>query len=527
LNNLCKVFGVAGKTMEYNDQFHNISMFYEPNLFNLFKEYAIQDSVALWLALEHAQEQYWNNYKVDITTIVSASSLAFKIFRTKYLNVNLPIPLPNEDHFIRDSYFGGATDVYKARGVKLKYIDVNSLYPFAMLNKIPYEIKRFIKDMSAIDFNKFFGFVKVEVYCPETVTLPVKHHGKTIFPRGTWTATYFSEEIKAVLSKNLGYEFKLISGYEFSGKYIFKQYVNDLYKIKQFSKGPERFIAKLLLNTLYGIFGRRQDATEVFIVEDENEDLFELTRLVLSTIPLGDNRSAKIFQNNLRWDTLQEFNVTYKTNFQLLNQLVNSNIAIASAVTSYARIRMMDVRLHPSCYYTDTDSAFVDDLEPFKHLLGDELGLFKDELNGLEIEEAEFLGIKQYGYWYYNEEGHKVEKSVVAGVKRDSLSFEQIKILQAGGKITIDAGDRFYKSLLNLNISIKNMQIDVTKNNNKILKDNFYYPITINNEIQVSERGISLLKAGWLISRNLTTRIRKLKTKINTSTQSQNSDEEG
>lgn len=517
LNNLAKVFKVKGKSSEYNDKFHDLSVFYDPGLFKVFKEYSIQDSIALWNTINLAQLEYWDKYQVDITTVVSASSLAFKIFRSKYLKVSLPIPYPDEDNFIRDSYYGGATDVYKAQGVKMHYIDINSLYPAAMLNKIPFEFKGFVKDMSNIDLSKFFGFVKVEVSCPDSVTrpiLPLKFKGKTIFPTGKWTGTYFSEEIKAVISKNLGYEFKLISGYEFTGKYIFKNYVKDLYKIKQFSRGPERFIAKLLLNTLYGIFGRRQDATEVFVVDDKKEDLFEFTHLVLNSIPLHNNRSAKVVQNNIRLENLTDLNAVYNTNFQQTFTLVNSNIAIASSVTSYARIAMMDVRLHPACYYTDTDSAFVDSLEPFKHLIGPNLGQFKDELNGGVIEEAEFLGIKQYGYWFYDENGKRVEKSVFAGVKRDSLSFDQIKHLQKGGKIIINAKDRFYKSLLNLNISIKSLQILISKTNNKIFRDNFYFPSIINKEIRETDKEISLLKVGKIISKNLTNRLKKIKLKI-------------
>lgn len=94
--------------MTYNNNFHNISVLYDPNLFNLFKDYSIQDSKALWSSLEIAKNQYSFDYNIDITTIVSASSLAFKIFRTKYLKHSIQIPLPNEDDFIRNSYFGGA-----------------------------------------------------------------------------------------------------------------------------------------------------------------------------------------------------------------------------------------------------------------------------------------------------------------------------------------------------------------------------------------------------------------------------------
>lgn len=206
LNELCKIFGVSGKSMKYDkDKFHTISLFQNPEVFKVFKEYSIQDSVALCKALELAQSNYWSNYNVDITTIVSASSLAFKIFRVNYLKHKLPIPNISEDRFIRDSYFGGATEIYKASGLKLHYIDVNSLYPYAMLKKMPFNFKGFIKNMSNINLDNFFGFVKVEVTCPSNVLkplLPYRINGRTIFPNGKWIATYFSEELKAPLLLN-------------------------------------------------------------------------------------------------------------------------------------------------------------------------------------------------------------------------------------------------------------------------------------------------------------------------------------
>jgi len=41
-------------------------------------------------------------------------------------------------------------------------------------------------------------------------------------------------------------------------------------------------------------------------------------------------------------------------------------------------------------------------------LIGKELGLMKDELDGKVIKEAYFLGIKQYGYYYYDTQGNKI-----------------------------------------------------------------------------------------------------------------------
>ena len=62
-------------------------------------------------------------------------------------------------------------------------------------------------------------------------------------------------------------------------------------------------------------------------------------------------------------------------------------------------------------------------------LLTKEIGKFKDELKGKTIQKVIFLGPKRYGYWFYDENNHRIEKSVYAGVERDSLTFNQIKKL--------------------------------------------------------------------------------------------------
>ena len=92
----------------------------------------------------------------------------------------------NVDSFVRNSYFGGATDYYTCITEELKYFDVNSLYPFVMLKDMPLNPTR-IKQVKNLE--NFFGFVRVKVYCPVTVErplLPVKFEGKTIFPTGKW-----------------------------------------------------------------------------------------------------------------------------------------------------------------------------------------------------------------------------------------------------------------------------------------------------------------------------------------------------
>jgi DNA polymerase type B, organellar and viral len=103
-----------------------------------------------------------------------------------------------------------------------------------MLNDMPLKCLGLVKDMMNFNIYNFFGFCKVEVYCPETMErpmLPVKFKGKTIYPVGRWSGVYFSEEVKAVMK--LGYEFKFISALEFTRDNLFTKYISHFYNIKK------------------------------------------------------------------------------------------------------------------------------------------------------------------------------------------------------------------------------------------------------------------------------------------------------
>ena len=153
-------------------------------------------------------------------------------------------------------------------------------------------------------------------------------------------------------------------------------------------------------------------------------------------------------------------------------------MAIASAVTAYAIIHMIPFKLLPGTVYTDTDSIFTTDKLP-DHLLGKELGLMKDELNGTLINEGYFLGIKKYGY-QYAENNVLIDKSVFAGVTRDSLTFEEVKEIYNGKIINKDIPVRFYKTFDNLSINIKSSHITIKFEPDKVLMNNEYLPKNIN-----------------------------------------------
>jgi hypothetical protein len=105
----------------------------------------------------------------------------------------IPKILSKLHYTLKQSYFGGITEVYKGKGFNINSYDVNSLYPFAMVNN-PMPVGQpthFSGDIS-LKNKDAFGFFKVKVSAPEGLnkpTLPFRletENGiRTVFPVGT------------------------------------------------------------------------------------------------------------------------------------------------------------------------------------------------------------------------------------------------------------------------------------------------------------------------------------------------------
>ena len=254
-----------------------------------------------------------------------------------------------------------------------------------------------------------------------------------------------------------------------------------MYQIKSTTTGPERWIAKLLLNSLYGIFGRRQETLKTVVVSNSMLPDFLGSHIVKTIIPIDNDNSIILMVENISSELVGALNSVI-SDFNMKpseGRKVKSNVGIASAITSYARIEMMRYKTMDGAIYSDTDSIITTD-KLDDSLIGSSLGLMKDELSGKLIEEIYVLGCKQYGYWFKNKDNHKVEQSVWAGIKRNSLSFDNIKELFSGKSVT-RYNTRFFRSLQKLSITIKNIKTTISYKPHKILKDNIYLPIKINS----------------------------------------------
>lgn len=486
LDKLCKMFLVKGKLIPYNPKFQSVELFKNPKLLNSFKKYSKQDAVILYQALRSAQTLYFYKFKVDIESVYSTATLSLKIYRTGFQDKVIYILPSNIDLFIRNSYFGGGTDVYKAYAENVHYYDINSLYPDAMLEPMPYNILNNGKMINLTDrsLESFFGFAYVRIFCPlkmERPVLPFHQAGKTIYPVGTWSGVYFSQELKAV--EKLGYQITLIRGYEFDKADLFSGFVNHFYEIKKYNKGVERDMAKLQLNNLYGYFGRKQITilTENIKNDPDNLNLFLLTRLIKSINKINDQYSTILSYTNLNYTMLESLNNELHSDIKSFKTFIKSNVAIAAAVTSYARIKMIPFKIDPNTLYTDTDSAFTTKpIDP--SLIGIELGQMKDELKGNIIKEAYFIGPKKYGYYIIDKDtGQRKDFSVFSGVPRNSLSFNEVKSIFEGQIITKNIPNKFYKSFTSSSITIKDSKITIKNTSNKQLINNVYLPPKLHN----------------------------------------------
>jgi DNA polymerase type B, organellar and viral len=355
LQELCSLFGVEGKLYPYNPEFNKITLFENEILLNQFIEYSKQDSISLLKALMKAQKIYIDEHEVDIASIWSTSTLSFKIFRPEFFKISIKTLTNKLDKIIRLAYIGGSTDYYLKYGENLKHYDVNSLYPSQMQSQLmPVGVPTYFEG-DIIRMNKdAFGFFYCKITAPDNIKHPIlQTHVKTnngirtISPVGTWEDMIFSEEMNNAMK--YGYTFEILWGYTFDSANIFKEYVDFLYKLRsEYPKShPLNYIAKILLNSLYGRLGMDDNFPEIKIIHKDYYADFENKFLddIIDKVELDE--SWLVFYKSTNLDDISSHNVS---------------IGIAAAITAYSRIHMSQFKNNPNInlYYSDTDSIYTD-----------------------------------------------------------------------------------------------------------------------------------------------------------------------
>jgi len=318
-----------------------------------------------------------------------------RLFKTHFMPDNTIFSIHgNVEQDIRQSYTGGAVDVYIPHSKigsffskiwrTLFYYDVNSLYPFVMSRgDMPIGLPiAFDGDIRAID-PQAFGFFYCEITSPDNLEHPILQRRiqtsdgvRTIAGLGTWKGIICSLEMDNAVK--YGYTFKIIKGYQFEKGNIFKEFVNTMYELRLEypSDHPMNLIAKLMMNSLYGKLGMKDQLTTVEIFEINNEEdkkafekLIDLWGNSIQDWILLENHFIVIRDKKLDLRSDSEDNTYFGSDI---------NIAIASAITSYARSFMSFFKNNPNfhLYYSDTDSIIIDTELPIE-LVGNGLGQLK------------------------------------------------------------------------------------------------------------------------------------------------------
>lgn len=383
---------------------------YFKDFYNFF-----QDSEILEKSLKEKYELFnlilnelYLSFLVNINThtILSISSVSYNIFRKAFPDKFKLIPTFNSglDDYIRPSFFGGRTEIYKpiTENNNSYYYDINSLYPFIMKTKkfplgLPTKYDK--ASLNALDIKDYFGFLDIELYLDENLNvlpvLPIRaeqYEENILYPTGTIRGVYFTEEINLALA--VGYKIiQIHSGYLYNNKgLIFDTFVDTIYSYRQKYKKVSP-----ILNKLYKTIGN--------VVYGRLACIYERTEYFQAAFPVTQNSMPELIG---------------------IEKIKYMNVGLASAISSYARIYMYNklksLGLINALLYWDTDGIFLNRPLPINEVNSDSLGAFR-----LEDEIISCYFISPKFYMYLNTK--YIKHYVFRGLPTEEyiLNFDEIK----------------------------------------------------------------------------------------------------
>jgi hypothetical protein len=296
LDELTKTFNVTHKKLhvvEKNDS-------YDRNLYRLYKkdpdtviEYLKHDCIGLYEVLEKFKKEI---LKIGGDMGLTIASTSLKTFTRSYQKSPFFMCSKAVNDEFRNAYFGGRTEIFRMFAPEIKddyyyYYDINSLYPFVM-KKYSYPISepRVFTTPDKKIYWEEEGITQAKVKAPLDLYIPVlpskiklKQDNKLMFVVGEFTGWWDNQLLRK--AHELGYSVEPIKSYSFKTAFIFKDFVDNFYKIKQNSEKdtPMYLIAKLLMNSLYGKYGQRQISESMIKDIDPDTDKYMVKDIDLET----------------------------------------------------------------------------------------------------------------------------------------------------------------------------------------------------------------------------------------------------
>lgn len=334
-------------------------------------------------------------------------------------------------------YYGGRCECFQVGVIDepFKVVDINSAYPYAMLQAHPYglEYSTFSGGAATLDDmeNAEIGAAFFTVECVSLGAFPFRDvDGSLWFPNDAQQRTYnvTGWEVLAALETQTIHDAKILRVHSFDDCVSFAPYVQHFYaerlRAKENGDRAGDLFAKLFLNSLYGKFGAcPENYAEYYVTGIEHVGALS-----------PDNRAEWIEIEGRPWSFAGFLGPHALARSPLPeNRQRFYNVATAASITGYTRALLWRALCaSEGVLYCDTDSmAAVTPRVP----LGPDLGAW--EVEG-EFTRAAIAGKKLYAFRYTDATrpkklGRKIRwKTASKGVK---LTPSQIMKVAKGGTV--------------------------------------------------------------------------------------------
>lgn len=369
-----------------------------------WSEYLKDDCVSLYQTLMSFYELVEERLGGEVGMTTAAT--AMKTFRRSYQSAPIERHSPHHE-FFREAYYGGRVEIYREEAKGLHYYDINSSYPYSMLQAMPTgkivewhgEPADWLLDDSEERGFKYIGFARANVEVPIDTYLPVLPYrtdkGKLIFPVGSFSGVWTVIELRAAIAQ--GAKVEWLESKWIEASYPFVEFITKLYELRDKDKDDYdealSYVAKIMMNSLYGKFATNTTREKIIYVCPEDDP----PEGAMPTHPEDPECSLYTVE--------EEISAPY-----IIPQ-------IAAHITALSRLAMHDFMSEAHkrgvLAYGDTDS--IQTTANLDYLCGSKLGQLKDEGSGM-LFDGIFLQPKLYslmGYYpgnnYLSEEGiHEV-----------------------------------------------------------------------------------------------------------------------
>ena len=373
---------------------------------------------------------------------ITVAGLSLDFFRRKYQSKNIDYNNELSLKFF-NSYYGGRCEAFKLGKCDAVVYDINSMYPFAMVNaKFPNP--KYLKRKTNISYenfrNRYLENYEGVIFC--TVNhlqtyigyLPYRLDGKLLFPVGNFTGWWNFNEIRYGIESGI-IEIDGINEIIYSEPIDspFAEYANECYRLRfETTSEFNSYLYKLFANSLYGKFAQKIQYDEIYI-QDMELQYKEITAykdkgLLIEICTFNEYRKdcfLKIKSNETKY-------------------MANTIPLFSSYITSFARVQLLTLLKKYENYepiYCDTDSIFFNidpDIKSSK-----KLGEFKKEKKIIKC----INGLKNYDYICENKANRKIKGIPKTAIEQDKkfTYFNLVKTREALRR-NIKAGTQIERS---------------------------------------------------------------------------------